>query len=50
MWIVTSLCKTRSLKTVARETGKCKLGSVGMQEVRWEMGGTERTEDFTFLY
>jgi hypothetical protein len=23
---------------------------VGVQEVRWEKGGTERTEDYTFFY
>jgi hypothetical protein len=32
-----------SLKTVARELGKCKLDLVGAQEVRWE-------KDYTFLY
>jgi hypothetical protein len=39
-----------SLKTVARELGKYKLDLVGVQEVRWEKGGTERAEDYTFLY
>jgi hypothetical protein len=34
------------LKTAARELGKCKLDSVGVQEVRWEKGGTERTHDY----
>jgi hypothetical protein len=23
---------------------------VGVQEVRWDKGGTERTEDYTFFY
>jgi hypothetical protein len=23
---------------------------VGVQEIRWEKGGTERTEDYTFVY
>jgi hypothetical protein len=31
-----------SLKTVARELGKYKLDFVGVQEVRWDKGGTER--------
>jgi hypothetical protein len=35
------------LKTVARELGKYKLVSV--HEVRWEKGGTERAEDYTFF-
>jgi hypothetical protein len=30
--------------------GKCKLDLVGVQEVRWEEGGTERAEDCTFFY
>jgi hypothetical protein len=37
-------------KTVARELGKYKLDLVGIQEVRWDKGGTERAEDYTFLY
>jgi hypothetical protein len=39
-----------SLKTIARELGKYKLDLVGVQEVRWETGGTERAEDYTFFY
>jgi hypothetical protein len=27
-----------------------KLDSVGVQEVRWEKGGTEWAEDYTFFY
>jgi hypothetical protein len=48
-------CKVRShhrtgaLKTVARELEKYKLDLVGVQEVRWEKGGTERAEDCTFF-
>jgi hypothetical protein len=38
------------LKTVARELGKYKLGLVGVQEARWEKEGTERAEDYKFLY
>jgi hypothetical protein len=30
--------------------GKCKLDLVGAQEVRWEKRGTERAEDYKFLY
>jgi hypothetical protein len=39
-----------SLKTAARELGKCKLDLVGVQEVRWEKGGTEQAEDYKFFY
>jgi hypothetical protein len=50
MWNVRSLYRARSLKTVARESGKCKLDLVGVQEARWEKGCTEQAEDYTFLY
>jgi exonuclease III len=49
-WNVRSLYRIGSLKTVARELGKCKLDLVGVQEVRWENGGTERAEDYIFFY
>jgi exonuclease III len=49
-WNVRSLYRICSLKTVARELGKCKLDLVGVQEVRWEKGGTERAADYTFFY
>jgi exonuclease III len=48
-WNVRSLHRTGALKTVARELGKYKLDLVGVQEVRWERGDTERTEDYTFF-
>jgi hypothetical protein len=48
--LIFSLHKTGVLKTVARELGKNKLDLVGVQEVRWEKGGIERAEDYTFLY
>jgi hypothetical protein len=50
IWNVRSLYRIGSLKTVARELGKCKLDLVGVQEVRSGKGGTERAEDFTFFY
>jgi exonuclease III len=49
-WNVRSLYRSGSLKTVARELGKYKLDLVGVQEVRWDKGGTERAEDYTFFY
>jgi hypothetical protein len=42
--------RSGSLKTVARELGKYKLDLVGVQEVRWNKGGTERAEDYRFFY
>jgi hypothetical protein len=47
---IRSLYMIGSLKTVARELGKYKLDLVGVQEVGWEKGGSERAEDCTFLY
>jgi hypothetical protein len=49
-WILRSLYRIDSLKTVTRELGKYKLHLVGVQEVRWEEGGTEQAEDYTFFY
>jgi exonuclease III len=49
-WNVGSLYRIGSLMTVARELGKYKLDLVGVQEVRWEKGGTERAQDYTFSY
>jgi hypothetical protein len=46
---IRSLYRTGSLKMAASELGKCKLDLVGVQ-VRWEKGGTERAEDYKFLY
>jgi hypothetical protein len=34
----------------ARETANCKLHLMGEQEVRWERGGTEPADDYTFFY
>jgi exonuclease III len=47
-WNVRSLHRIGPLKTVAREVGKYKLDLVGVQEVRWGKGVTERAEDYTF--
>jgi exonuclease III len=49
-WNVRSLYGIGSLKTVARELGKYKLDLVGIQEVKWEKGGTEWAQDYTFFY
>jgi exonuclease III len=49
-WNVKSLYRSGSIKTVARELGKYKLDLVGVQEVRWDKGGTERAKDYTFFY
>jgi hypothetical protein len=49
-WNVSSLYRSQSLKTVSGELAKCKLDLVGVQEVRWDKGGTEPAGDYTFFY
>jgi hypothetical protein len=34
----------------ARELARYKLDLVGMQEVRWDKGGTVRAGDYNFFY
>jgi exonuclease III len=41
-WNVRSLYRSRSLMTVAWELARYKLDLVGVQEVRWDKGGTVR--------
>jgi exonuclease III len=49
-WNVRSLYRSGSLKTVSGELAKYKLDLVGVQEVRWDKGGTEPGGDYTFFY
>jgi hypothetical protein len=39
-----------SLMTVSEEISKYKLYLVGVQEVRWEVVGTEPAGEYTFFY
>jgi hypothetical protein len=50
MWNVRSLYRAGSLRTVAEEISKCKLGLVGVQEVRWDRGGTKPAGKYTIFY
>jgi hypothetical protein len=36
--------------TVSAELSKYKLDLMGVQEVRWEGGGTEAAAEYTFFY
>jgi hypothetical protein len=47
---VRSLYRAGSLRTVAEEISKYKLGLMGIQEVRWDRGGMEPTGEYTFFY
>jgi hypothetical protein len=49
-WDVRSLYRAGSLMTVAKEISKYKLHLVGVQEVRWERGGTEPAGEYTVLW
>jgi exonuclease III len=49
-WNVRSLYRAGSLKTVARKLGKYKLDLMGVEEVRWAKGGTERADVYTSFY
>jgi exonuclease III len=49
-WNIRSLYRARSLKTVSKELARYKLDLVGVQEARWEGGGTEPAGEYTFFY
>jgi hypothetical protein len=49
-WNVRSMYRAGSLRTVAEEVSKYKLDLVGVQEVRWDGGGTEPAGQYTFFY
>jgi exonuclease III len=47
-WNVRSLYKAGSLMTLEKGLSKCKFDLVGLQEVRWDRGGTEPAGEYTF--
>jgi len=49
-WNVRSLYRVGSNRAVARELTRYKLDLVGVQEVRWDKGGTVRTGAYNFFY
>jgi hypothetical protein len=50
LWNVRSLYRAGSLMTVSRELARYKLDLVGVQEDKWEGGGTEPAGEYTFFY
>jgi hypothetical protein len=50
VWNVRSLYSAGLLTAAARELARYKLDLVGVQEVRWDKGGTVSARDFNFLY
>jgi hypothetical protein len=49
-WNVRSFYMAASLMAVLEELSKYKLDFVGVQEVRWEGGGTDSAGDYTILW
>ena len=49
-WNVRSLYRAGSLKAAVRELARYRLDVVGVQEVRWDKGGTVRAGDCDFFY
>jgi hypothetical protein len=49
LWNIRSLYRAGSLMTVSREVARYKLDLVGVQEVRWEAGGTKPAGEYTFF-
>jgi exonuclease III len=48
-WNVRSFYRSNSLNTESRELPEYRLDLVAVQEVRWDKGGTEPTDDYTFF-
>jgi exonuclease III len=49
-WNVRSMYRAGSLMKASRVLARYKLDLVGVQEVRWEDGGTEPAGEYTFFY
>ena len=49
-WNVRSFYRAGSFKAAARELRRYKLDVVGVQEVRWDKGGSVTAGDYDFFY
>jgi exonuclease III len=49
-WNIRSLYRAVSLMTVMKKISEYKLHLVGVQEVRWDRGGTELPGEYNFFY
>jgi len=49
-WSVGSLFRAGLFTAAARELARNKLDLAGVQEVRWDKGGTVRAGDYNFFY
>jgi len=48
-WNVRRFYRTGLFKAAARELARYKLDVVGVQEVRWDKGGTVKAGDYNFF-
>jgi len=48
-WNARSLYTAGSIKAAGRKLVRCKLDIVGVQQVRWDKGGTVRAGDYDFF-
>lgn len=49
-WNVSSLYRPESLRTAARELGRCRLGLVGIKKVMWDKESALREVVYTCFY
>jgi hypothetical protein len=49
-WNVIRLYRAGSLTTMEEEISERKIDLVGVQEARWERGGTTTADGYTFFY
>jgi hypothetical protein len=49
-WNIRSMYREVSLRAVGEDMSKYKLDLAGVQEVRWDGGGTEPAGEYTFSY
>jgi hypothetical protein len=50
IWNIRSLYSAGSLKTFAKEIAKYKLHVEGVQEAKWDRGGTEQAGKYIFFH
>jgi hypothetical protein len=50
IWNVGSLYKAGSLRPLAEEISEYKLNLLGVQEIRWDGGGTKQAAEYAFFY
>jgi hypothetical protein len=49
-WNVRSMYRAGSLRSVEEKISKYNLDLMGVEEVRWDGGGTQQAGEYTFFY